>query len=82
VCSNNTGLKYIVIWFFVSPLRFQGNFGNQVTSVVLAVREFCSGSHSTTLLLPHRSFIHDDRGGEYNSNEFSQFCTEHGIFMK
>ena len=23
--------------------------------------------------------LHDDRGGEYISNDFSQFCAEHGI---
>ena len=35
VCSNDTGLKYIVTWFFVSLLRFWGNFQNQVTSAIL-----------------------------------------------
>jgi transposase InsO family protein len=26
--------------------------------------------------------LHDDRGGEYISNEFSQFCDEHGIIYE
>lgn len=44
MCSNDTSLKYIVIWLFVSPLRFRGNFGIQVRSVVLIVREFVLAS--------------------------------------
>jgi hypothetical protein len=29
-----------MIWVFVSPLRFQDNFGNQVTTTILIVQEF------------------------------------------
>jgi hypothetical protein len=39
VRSNDTGLKYAVIWFFES-LKFCGNIKNRVTSVVLIVGEF------------------------------------------
>jgi hypothetical protein len=43
--SNDTGLYCTQICFFESLEGFGLSFGNQITRVILANQEFCSGSH-------------------------------------
>lgn len=50
MCSNNTGLKYAVIWLFVSPLRFQGNFWVSSHKCCSRSLRICSGSYSPPLV--------------------------------